>query len=433
MIYPDETKLRYYLEQLHLYAQLKYDYGAAGVEAKLTQAEQALAAILEELKALPDDPILASQEPDDLAGIRSQRPAGPRRIWQTIDPVVYRVRLEGALLGRLAGCLLGGPVEGCSISFMEELARENGDPFPLVDYWKRVPQPFELHNERNPREDYTRAKMNGVPVDDDTAYTVLGLFVAEQYGPDFSTQDIGRAWMQYLPFAYSAEETALKNLKAGVPALEAGVKDNPFTQWIGADIRADPWAYIAPGYPELAAELAYRDACLSHRRQGIYGAMFFAAAISAAFTVQDPLQAIRIGLTEIPAECQLAQHVRWALAEAPHIKKYRQARQAVDERFVGMSSVHTVNNACLTIFGLAIGGTDFTRVIGETVAMGMDNDCTTATGASLLGAVLGKAGIPEHWTRNFNDTLQTYLIGAPRLSISDVIERFCQQAVRFSQ
>ena len=31
-------------------------------------------------------------------------------------------------------------------------------------------------------------------------------------------------------------------------------------------------------------------------------------------------------------------------------------------------------NACLTIFGLMIGADDFTKVIGETVAMGYDND-----------------------------------------------------------
>ena len=201
---------------------------------------------------------------------------------------------------------------------------------------------------------------------------------------------MAKAWLKRLPIAYTAEDIALKNLKTGIPALEAGAHANPFMEWIGADIRSDPWGYLAPGNPELAAEMAYRDAYLSHRRQGIYGAMFFAAAISAAFAVDDSLEALRIGLTEIPAECLLAQHVRWALAEAPHISTYQQARQAVDERFPGMSGAHTINNACLTIFGLTIGKTDFTRVIGETVAMGLDNDCTAATAGSICGAILGK-------------------------------------------
>ncbi|MBI3242552.1 MAG: ADP-ribosylglycohydrolase family protein [Chloroflexi bacterium] len=430
MAYPDESKLRHLLEQLHLYSHLKHDYGAPGIEALLTKAEQALQATLEELQTLPVNAELAQQEPNHLAGIRQLRPNGPRRLWDSIDHAVYREKLEGALLGRMAGCILGVPVEGCSPSFMENLARENEDPFPPADYWKYVPQPFELHNERSPREAYTRTKMNGVPVDDDLVYTLLGLFIVEACGPDFSTEEVGKAWLNYLPLAYTAEEITLRNLKAGIPALEAGAFQNPFTEWIGADIRADPWGYMAPGYPELAAEMAYRDAYLSHRRQGIYGEMFFSAAIAAAFQVKDPLEAIQIGLTEIPADCQLARHVCWALAEAPHITNYRQARQAVEHRFAGMSGAHTLNNACLTIFGLAIGKTDFSRVIGETVAMGMDNDCTAATAGSIVGAIVGKAGIPQHWYQNFNNSIHTYMIGTPRLAITDVIERFTEQTTQ---
>jgi ADP-ribosylglycohydrolase len=266
--------------------------------------------------------------------------------------------------------------------------------------------------------------VQGVPVDDDLTYTLLGLLMAEEYGPDFTTNDVAKAWLKYLPIACTAEEITLKNLKAGISARQAGAIDNPFTEWIGADIRSDPWGYLAPGWPELAADLAYRDAYLSHRRTGIYGEMLFSAAISAAFTVNDPLEAIQIGLTEIPANCQLAQHVMWALEESQHIGNYREARKAVDERFPGMDGAHTINNACLTVFGLAIGRVDFSRVISETVAMGMDNDCTTATAGSIAGAVLGKAGIPVHWYQHFNDIIYTYMIGVPSLAISDVVQRF---------
>ena len=71
-------------------------------------------------------------------------------------------------------------------------------------------------------------------------------------------------------------------------------------EWIGGDIRADGWAYACPGNPELAAEFAYRDAYLSHRYSGIYGTMFMAAAISSAFACNDPIEACKIALTEIP-------------------------------------------------------------------------------------------------------------------------------------
>ncbi|MHC4873650.1 MAG: ADP-ribosylglycohydrolase family protein [Planctomycetota bacterium] len=66
--------------------------------------------------------------------------------------------------------------------------------------------------------------------------------------------------------------------------------------------------------------MAYKDAYISHRRQGIYGEMFFSAAIAAAFYTDDPVEALRIGLTEIPRSCALAKAVKWALKVSPEIK-----------------------------------------------------------------------------------------------------------------
>ena len=124
----------------------------------------------------------------------------------------------------------------------------------------------------------------------------------------------------------------------------------------------------------------------------------------------------------------MAKGVRWALRAAPKVKDYQQARALVDEKFRDMHKVHTINNACLTVWGITIGKTDFTRVIGETVAMGMDNDCTAATAGSIVGAVIGKRGIPAKWTRGFDNTIHSYLIGRKRFSIQDVLSRFENQA-----
>jgi len=130
----------------------------------------------------------------------------------------------------------------------------------------------------------------------------------------------------------------------------------------------------------------------------------------------------------MPRQCALVEAVRWALNRAPKIRHYRHAREAMDKKFAGMSGVHTINNACLTIWGLSIGGTDVTRVIGETVAMGMNNDCTAATAGSIVGAVVGKRGVPKHWYRHFNNTVHSYLIGRRRFTIPGPTSRFAKQA-----
>ena len=430
MAYPDSDELKRLVEQFGLYVQWQTEVGARGVDTLVRETEDTVRQALTKLKALPADATLAAREPDDLAAIRELRPAGPRRLWPRFEAEIYAPRLAGALIGRMAGCTLGAPVEFWPIERMEALARENGDAFPPVDYWTRLPEPEARRYQLSRRVEYTREGLRGVPVDDDIAYTLLGLLIAEDHGLDFTVDDVGEAWRRYLPCACTAEKVALENLHRGVPAGRAAEVDNPYCQWIGADIRADPWGYMAPGWPEKAAELAWRDAFISHRRQGIYGEMYMAAVISAAFTVDDPIEALHLGLNEIPQDCALAAALRWALDIAPEIADYRQARAAMEETFRGMHPVHTINNACLTVWGIAIGGTDFTRVIGETVAMGMDNDCTAATAGSIVGAVVGIEGIPELWYRNFDDTVHSYLIDRPKFGISDVLERFSELARR---
>ncbi|MCY4466330.1 MAG: ADP-ribosylglycohydrolase family protein [Chloroflexi bacterium] len=416
-------------QTLTRYAMLKTEYGAEGVAEKMAEIQAALQQKLDELIALPDDEMLAQAEPDDLGEIQALRPAGARRMWSSLADD-FRDRLEGALLGRCAGCTLGSIVEGWDVGRMERWAAYLGDSYPLVDYWSQAEQPHEHKYQTSLREDFTPAKMDGVPTDDDINYTQLGLLILEEYGLDFTTDDLGAAWVKYLPFAFTAEGIALDNLRKGMPALQAADVDNPCVQYIGADIRSDPWGYAAPGYPEKAAEFAHRDAYVSHRRNGIYGAMYFSAAIAAAFAVDDPLEALRIGLEEIPADCYLAQEVRWSLDEAPKIKNYRDARAAVDARYPGMHKVHAINNAVLTIWGLTIGGEDYSKVIGETVAMGLDNDCTAATAGSIWGAVYGKDAIPGHWHENFNNKVHTFLIGQELFALDDMVDRFIVQAER---
>lgn len=68
-------------------------------------------------------------------------------------------------------------------------------------------------------------------MDDDITYTLLGLLILEAHGFDFATADVGRMWLERLPCACTAEDVALRNLKAGIPAAEAADRDNPFCQW----------------------------------------------------------------------------------------------------------------------------------------------------------------------------------------------------------
>jgi len=79
---------------------------------------------------------------------------------------------------------------------------------------------------------------------------------------------------------------------------------------------------------------------------------------------------------------------------------------------------------CAVVFALMLGGKDFDKCIGNCVAIGLDNDCTSATVGSIVGACIGIEAIPEHWYNRFNDTVKTYIRGYGELSIEDVVARF---------
>jgi ADP-ribosylglycohydrolase len=394
----------------------------------LSKETQALNSTMEKLQKklerMPEPKALLEKEPNTLEGIRALRPKGPRRFWETLPLERYRDKLKGAWLGRCAGCTLGANIEFGSIAEMKYLAELDGSDFPMTDYPSTVARPLVMHYGLDPAKQYSKPHMSYVPADDDLIYTILDLLIFQDYGPDFSTEDVGKAWLKYLPYACTAEYAALENLKKKVPASKTALLDNPWLEFIGGDIRADGWGYIAPGRPEQAAEYAFRESYISHRFSGIYGTMFVAAAISAAFELDDPEAALLTALTEIPKDCRTAKAVKWAFSMKKKIKNYQQARDAVEKKFSTMSDIHTDNNLCLTIFGLFIGGRDFTKVIGETVAMGMDNDCTAATAASIFGAAYGIGSIPEKWYKPFNNKQRTYIKGHEWFKIDQTLKDF---------
>ncbi len=420
---PHFEDLRDLAKQVAEWADLRHEQGMPAAP-EVARARRELKRAQRALQTLAPGRAQVAKEPNNLDAIRALRPRGPRALAGTASPAAFRRRLKGAWLGRAAGCTLGAPVEAWSVADMEALAAECGMAFPPTGYWKDHPNLKQKRYADETFLDFLEGHIRFVPADDDLAYTLLGLLILEEYGPGFTTEDVGAAWLKYLPVACTAERVALENLKEGVPAGKAGEKDNPYQEWIGADIRSDPWGYAAPGRPEQAAAMAYRDAYLSHRQNGIYGAMFFSAAIAAAFVVDDPMEALRTGLTEIPKECRLARDVRWALRIAPGLKDWRAGRAQVDRRFKGMHTVHTNNNACLTVFGLHLGAMDFTKTIGTTVAMGLDNDCTAATAGSILGAIIGIDGIPAHWWKPFRNRVRTYLTGRETFVTTDIVKRF---------
>ncbi|MDY3917571.1 MAG: ADP-ribosylglycohydrolase family protein [Candidatus Limivivens sp.] len=431
------TLLQEKVDDLTRYLRLSAEFGCSQEGRRIFEEfEQGLDEKIAEFQNL----VLAQadpDEPDDLESIKALRPKGPRRMTDTV-PADYPDRLRGAFYGRMAGCTLGAALEFNPVETMKAWAEYFGDEYPLTDYWSHIKDPMNPHYITGKKIDLTKDHMDAVPPDDDTIYTLLGLLILEQYGMNFTHQDMAAVWNRYLPIegsngsrgCYWGERNMMLNFQKGMTLPEAGIAGNPNLQNIAGWTRADAYGFSCPGWPEKAAELAYKDCSINHRRNGVYGSMFMAAAISAAFVVDDPMEAVRIGLTEIPENCLFAEAIRWALDNKS--KNYQEAYEKTWKVYDGMFNGSAVTNAIHVVMGLDIGEKDFTKTIGETIAMSGDNDCTGATAGSIVGAVIGKKQIPENWTAPFQGRMHIYLKEHPEyLEIEDVCRRFEALAEKF--
>lgn len=337
-------------------------------------------------------------------------------------------RIRGAWQGRISGCVLGKPLEVLSFkkgpAGLEYYLREAG-AFPLRDY---VPLIEGTLVERLGRG-CCKGHIGRAEPDDDINYTVLALLLLEDKGADLRTEDVARAWLRLLPAGttWTAERWAYRVLldnmddefvNGEAPGFDLALcSESGYNEWIGARIRADLYGWVCPGRPALAAELASRDAALSHRGEGVHGAAFV-AALAAAIPVSEGLtDATDIALRFIPRDCGAANAVRFGR----ELAKSSSAVDRLHAKYEGLSPVHTVNNLALVVWALCSSENDFSAAIGNAVSAGWDTDCNGATVGGLFG-LTGKP-IPESWTGPWQGRVGVSLAGYSELALDELVDR----------
>src|SRR6266571_4691207 len=203
-------------------------------------------------------------------------------------PNDYEERVYAGVLGKLIGVYLGRPFEGWSY---ERIMAELGE---IVYY---------VHEQRN---------VPLIVTDDDISGTFTFLRALPDYGNSRdpaeggrrsflpTPEQVGQTWLNYIVegrtilwwggLGNSTEHTAYLRLKDGIAAPRSGaiaLNGKVVAEQIGAQIFIDGWAMVAPGDPELAADLARRAASVSHDGEAIYGAQVLAAMEAQAFVERD--------------------------------------------------------------------------------------------------------------------------------------------------
>jgi len=350
-------------------------------------------------------------EPTELEDIeRASKADSVQDVYSEIDKTYFR----GAWLGRCIGCAWGQPVEGWSREMIANWYK-NAGRYPMECF---VPTVSGKERMERPATDEL---ICGMPLDDDTRFTVINYLLLKEKGYSLDSWDVATHWTHKLPYRYvfTAETQAYLNFinldqcvhwhkpENAIDLMrEERVNTylNPYREYIGAQIRADAFAYVAAGMPRLASRLAHTDAYFTHVKNGIYGEMFFAAFISAAFTEKDVDKCFETALSTIPQNSRFYEEA----LNAKKLAETCETREELIEKVLVILNkynwVHTINNAAVCIAAIFRYKNDFRNAVAFAVECGADTDCNGATVGSFMGALLGEEGIPEDLATAMKDT-----------------------------
>ena len=302
-------------------------------------------------------------------------------------PSDYVERVYAGVLGKIIAVYLGRPIEGWSY---EMIMKRFGEVMYYIH--DALDEPL-------------------IVTDDDLSGTFTFVRAMPDYGNslDLTPQQIGQTWLNYIVEGKTilwwggigdvTEHTAYLRLKQGIMPPRSGsiaLNGRIMAEQIGSQIFIDGWGMIAPGDPELAADLARRAACVSHDGEAIYGAQVVAALIAQAFVEPDMNKLIDAAVSLIPADSTtflMIEQVRGWHAGEPD---WHQTLAKIDshyprEQYPG--NCHIVPNHARIILALLYGDDDFQQSMMVVNTSGFDTDCNSGNVGCIMGVKLGLAGL----------------------------------------
>ncbi len=316
---------------------------------------------------------------------------------------LYRKKVLGCWLGKSVGGTLGQPYEGKTI------------PYELTFY---DPIPTEM-----------------IP-NDDLDLQVAWLQRVLEEGLPIDRHLLAGAWKDHIENWPDEYGTNLRNQDYLLMPPLTGSHDANFPDGMGAAIRSEIWACLAPGNPKLAAHFAREDSCCDHTGNGMYAAEFLATIESAAFVESDRDTLLDLGLAAIPADSALAQGITMVRELWPKLLDRDAVLAEILRHYDTQNFTDVKVNLPIIVLAWLSGGNDFSRCILDAVNCGQDADCTCATLGAILG-IIDPDCIGDKWLEPIGHdlVLSSFMTGmAPPSTIdelSDRIAELCPQVLDY--
>lgn len=304
-------------------------------------------------------------------------------------------RIRAGWLGQLIGAAAGTALEGYTADNIAEV-------FGPIRAYPREPNTYN----------------------DDITFEIAFLEAFEAEGPGLKGQDVAENWTAMIPFGWSAEGIAMDAIRRGVLPPDTGRVDNPFDEWIGAQMRGAIVGMLVPGRAREAARLAWIDAEVSHAGNGILGEVFNAVLAARAVVEPDPRRLLAEAIALMPSDTEYGQAVRFSLQACEGSPSWGQAWARCDERYREYNWIHVLPNACAQVVGLWWGAGDFDRTLEIICGIGHDVDCNAAQMLCVLALGRGSGCIDVHWSEPLLKTdVVTYMRRPATIPFDELVGR----------
>ncbi len=269
---------------------------------------------------------------------------------------------------------------------------------------------------------------------DDLDLQVLWLDVLERKGIHFTSTDLAEAFSKKCPYAPGEYAVFKKNFRRGIaPPLCGAFNNQYYLEGMGSPIRSEIWACIAPGNPDLAAELAKKDGVLDHAGNSVAAECFFAAMESQAFVEKDLDRLVACGLKQVPENLRIRQLICDVVDWCKEERSWPYVRSRILREYGHPSCTNLFENIGFTLLALYAGKGDLIDTTMIALNCGFDTDCSCATAGALLGIIHGAEKLKQkHQLTDFGYILEVD-VQRRSGSIFDLAEDTCAMGILFNQ
>ncbi|MFE2041348.1 ADP-ribosylglycohydrolase family protein [Streptomyces sp. NPDC059477] len=265
---------------------------------------------------------------------------------------------------------------------------------------------------------------------DDTEFAVVAAHILLGSTYDATSEELFAGWRQQVVdradevWSGIAERSSIVNAQAGLVPPATG-NDNPACFDDSAVARAVPVGIRHAGHPDQAARVATRLAEITHADDGVWAAAAMAAGISAALSGADAVEAVAIGVAQIPRDSWLSRQLTRALdlaaASATPLDLVADLNDQVANASYSFGTVAPETLASAFAITLSTGGNPVTALpLAGMVAK--QSDSMPAMVGALAGALHGAHTLPVRWREKVDQVrghCLPHLAGTSLITLAD--------------